>query len=96
MEIHRVDSSNSTTYQLSGRFDAHQVDKVRSEVQDFQQNIVIDMSEVSFIDSSGLATLVNIFKKSRQENVELSICNIQDSVKLILEITQLYNVLPIH
>ncbi|HLO47859.1 MAG TPA: STAS domain-containing protein [Kamptonema sp.] len=50
---------------------------------------VIDMTDVNFIDSSGLCALVRGLKISRQQNCRLVICNLPASARLIFEITQL-------
>lgn len=50
---------------------------------------IIDMSNVEFIDSSGLCALVRGLKLARQKGCRLVICNLSPTVKLIFEITQL-------
>lgn len=56
---------------------------------------VIDMTEVDFIDSSGLFALVSGLKLAREKKCRLAICNVKATVKLIFEITQLDRVFEI-
>ncbi|HIK26922.1 MAG: STAS domain-containing protein [Oscillatoriaceae bacterium SKW80] len=56
---------------------------------------VIDMTEVDFIDSSGLFALVSGLKLAREKKCRFAICNVKTPVKLIFEITQLDRVFEI-
>jgi len=61
-----------------------------------QSNIwIIDMANVEFIDSSGLSALVVGLKIARQHGYCLAICNLNPTVKLAFEITQLDRVFQI-
>ena len=56
---------------------------------------VIDMSEVDFMDSTGLVPLINGLTSARESGCRLVLCNVQVPVKLILELTQLDSVFEI-
>jgi anti-anti-sigma factor len=56
---------------------------------------VIDLSEVDFMDSSGLVPLVKGLTSARQSGCRLVLCNVKAPVKLILELTQLDSVFEI-
>ncbi len=56
---------------------------------------VIDLAFANFMDSSGLVSLVKGLKAARQSGCRLVLCNVQDPVRLILEITQLDSVFEI-
>ncbi|MFN6568967.1 STAS domain-containing protein [Dendronalium sp. ChiSLP03b] len=56
---------------------------------------VIDLSEVDFMDSSGLVPLVKGLTSARQSGCRLVLCNVQAPVRLILELTQLDSVFEI-
>ncbi|MFD1715879.1 STAS domain-containing protein [Amnibacterium flavum] len=55
--------------------------------------LVIDLSEVDFIDSSGLGGLVSGLKTARQHGGDLRLAAPNDQVKLVLELTNLDKVL---
>jgi anti-sigma B factor antagonist len=95
VEIRKQQLEGWVTYQLEGRFDAHQVPKLKTKLEPVQTNVRLDFTGVSFIDSTGLATLVGLYKKARESNFDFRLAHLQDSVRLILEITHLYSVLPI-
>lgn len=50
---------------------------------------VIDLTQVDFMDSSGLVALVTGVKAVRKSGYRLVFCNVQAPVRLILELTQL-------
>lgn len=56
---------------------------------------IIDMANVEFIDSSGLSALVIGLKKARDHGYSLAICNLNPTVRLVFEITQLDRVFQI-
>jgi anti-sigma B factor antagonist len=56
---------------------------------------IVDLSEVDFIDSSGLIALVTGLNMARQKQCRLAICNVSNPVRLILEISQLDQVFEI-
>ncbi|NEN90144.1 MAG: STAS domain-containing protein [Okeania sp. SIO3H1] len=56
---------------------------------------IIDMANVEFIDSSGLSALVIGLKKAREHGYSLAICNLNPTVRLVFEITQLDRVFQI-
>ena len=77
---------------LTGRFDAQQVANVQQTLLDdvqFHPRVVINMEEVTFIDSAALATLVQGMKRCRQADGDLRICNLKAPVSTIFELTRL-------
>ncbi len=95
MDIKRTTTASGVSYFLAGRFDAHTVNNLKAELEPVTSSFVLDMTEVNFIDSSGLALLVSLFKKARDAKVEMRICNVQSSVRAIFEITKLDLILPL-
>ena len=53
------------------------------------QKIIIDLEKVSYVDSSGLATLVEALKKSKVQGGQLALSGLSDKVKSLFEITKL-------
>lgn len=56
---------------------------------------ILDMTNVEFVDSSGLSALVIGLKTAREHGYRLVLCNLNSTVRLTLEITQLDRALEI-
>ena len=57
--------------------------------------LVIDLAQVDFMDSYGLVTLIKGLKAARKSSCRLVLCNLQASVRLIFELTQMDSVFEI-
>lgn len=77
--------------ELHGRFDAFEVPKVTEwfDAHGDVRNVIVNLGGVTFIDSSGLATLVKMLKRCRQNDGELALSNLQQAVLIIMELTRL-------
>lgn len=67
-------------------------EKMSAIVPERNQLWVIDLAKVDFMDSSGLVSLVKSLKLARQNGCRFVLCNVQDPVRLVLELTQLDSV----
>ena len=79
--------------QLGGRFDAYEVSTVKSWLDQKTTRkpaqVVVNLSGVNFIDSTGLATFVQGMKHCRNHEGDMHICGLQQQVRLIFELTRL-------
>ena len=82
------------------RLDAHNSGELKSEMQGlFEQgkkNILVDLKEVRFIDSSGLGALVSGFKNAISHQGSLKLASLQSQVKSMFELTRLHRVFEIY
>jgi anti-sigma B factor antagonist len=51
-------------------------------------HLVIDMSKVSYIDSSGLGAIVSLYTSARSIGCKFQICNMMEPVKRIFGLTK--------
>jgi len=54
-----------------------------------EPKIVVNLSKVTYVDSSGLATLVEILKNMRSYGGRLRLTNLSPKIKSLFEITKL-------
>lgn len=54
-----------------------------------QAKVVMNLADVNFIDSSGLAVLVQGMKRCQNQDGNLHLCHLQQSVRIIFELTRL-------
>lgn len=81
------------------RLDAHNSGELKAEMlklfDEGKNNIVINLAEVRFVDSSGLGSLVSGFKNASARNGNLKLCGLQPQVKSMFELTRLHRVFEI-
>ena len=84
---------NVTVIELDGRFDAHEVPEVRKQLENARSSgtgrVVVKLSGVNFIDSSGLASLVQGMKHCREAGGDLYLSDLRQPVRIIFELTRL-------
>ena len=83
-----------TAVVVSGEVDAATSDTLRAAIFDVieggQSSVVVDMSEVSFIDSSGLRVLIGGYKAADAAGGSLKVGSPSGAVVRLLEITGQY------
>lgn len=60
-----------------------------------EKKVLVDFSGVSYIDSSGLATLIEMFQRLKKIGGSLRLSNMSGKVKNIFEITKLFKLFEI-
>lgn len=62
----------------------------------FDRNFILNLSEVPFIDSSGLGALVRLLGRTRAAHGNLKLCGVIPQVAQVLEVTNLHRVFESH
>jgi anti-sigma B factor antagonist len=70
-------------------------DHVRALLPD-RRDVVLDLAGVGFIDSSGLGTMVRLLTSLRRAQGDLKLCNLPDSVRKLLKLTNLILLFDTH
>jgi len=87
-------------FELSGRLDAvgtnAAIAQVRAAVASGPRNILLDMSGVTFMSSSGLRALLLVRKELIAQGGELRLCELQPQVYEVFAITGFTQVFAIH
>src|SRR5437870_1147218 len=71
-------------------------DALREMVGKNQKKILLNLGEVSYIDSSGIGELVSGFTTVTNSGGTLKLLNLNKRVKDLLQITNLYTVFEVH
>jgi anti-sigma B factor antagonist len=71
-------------------------DAMRDLVSKGQKKILLNLGEVSYIDSSGIGELVSGFTTVTNSGGALKLLNLNKRVKDLLQITKLYTVFDVH
>ncbi len=101
MKIASTEKNGVTILSLKAdRFDAHNSDTVKERIKELfaggAGNVLVDLSEVSFIDSSGLGSLVSGFKSAVAGRGRLALSGLQPQVQSMFELTRLNRVFDIY
>jgi anti-sigma B factor antagonist len=70
-------------------------DMVRDMVTKGQRKILLNLGDVTYIDSSGIGELVSAFTTVRNQGGELKLLNLTKKVHDLLQITKLYTVFDV-
>ena len=85
---------------ISGEIDAYTAPKLRETLVPYGDKegtkISVDLSEVSYMDSTGLGVFVGLFKNIRANNGELHLTGLSDRLKRLFDITGLTDVMEIN
>lgn len=90
---YEVVSDAATVVRPRGDIDLGSAPTLRQKLNEAQRDrpakLVIDLSEVPYMDSSGVATLVEAMQVTRRHGGHLVLCGMQEKVRSIFEIARL-------
>lgn len=93
MQIKLEEKSGISIFRIVGDIDINTSPEVKKSfdktVSEKNNKIIINLKDVSYVDSSGLATLVEILKNLRAYGGTLKLTNLSDKVRGLFEITKL-------
>ena len=85
--------------QPSGILDGTKASEFRQDISKFVDQgakiILIDFKDVTFMDSSGLGALVLALKTVRSAGGKLTLCSINEQIKILFELTGMDRVFDI-
>jgi anti-anti-sigma factor len=83
---------------LSGEFDLaaeHHFDRTVEALSQDARTIVVDLSTLTFIDSSGLRALLRLWEHSRRDGFDLAVVPGAEQIRRAMELTGVDRVLPL-
>ncbi|MDZ4168927.1 MAG: STAS domain-containing protein [Coriobacteriia bacterium] len=99
LDITTDTSGGVCTMRLDGEVDVYTAPRLKealvSAIEGGCTNVVIDLDQVGFIDSSGLGVLVSGLRRAREKDGVVRIVCSRDNVLKIFRITGLDKVFPI-
>ena len=99
MEIKLRTLNNIYILDISGEIDLYNYYKLKDMIKEMIakkiKKYIINFENVSYIDSSGIGSLIFIHTFLKDANCDLILCNIHGPVKRVIELTKLIGFLPI-
>lgn len=87
------------TVKLIGDFDSTLSEEARSQFSELvnyaDKNVMLDLSCVDFIDSSGVGAIVFLYKRLRCKDLDLSICNPQEQPYELIKLLRIDKIIPV-
>jgi anti-anti-sigma factor len=95
--IERVAEDDGVRMRLSGELDLSDVESVREAIGEALQGgrLVLDLADLTFIDSSGIALLLRTTQKAARLDARFSIANPNEQVLATLRMAGVLELLPI-
>ena len=99
MEIRSRVYNNIMYVTMSGELDESNAPYSKATLDDLFLNadfgqVIIDLSELSFMDSTGVGILIGRYKKLKEKGIPIYICNPSKHAEKIFNMTGLYNIMP--
>ena len=93
MRINTQNYNDVTVIELQGELDNDVADSLKATVTESvsaqRRRIILDLSNINFIDSQGLELLLWVHQYCRQNRVQLKLAGLDENCEKILEITRL-------
>lgn len=86
---------------LKGNFALEEASAVKNYLKPLIQDektrrLIINLTEVDFIDSSGMGVIVTTFKGLRDRKAQLKLCGLNKGAQEVFEMTKLDEIVDIH
>jgi anti-sigma B factor antagonist len=99
MKINQKEKEGIVVLEIQGEIDLYASPQLRERFNELvgekKSAIVINLKNVSYIDSSGLATFIEAFQRLSTVKGQLVLCQLTETVKGVFEIARLEDVLTI-
>jgi anti-sigma B factor antagonist len=84
---------------MLGRITIDNADRIRCRLADALRSkpvlVVVDLSDVPYMDTSGLATLMEAMRTARRQGTRLVLCGVQEQPRYLLRVTDLDHIFEI-
>jgi anti-sigma B factor antagonist len=99
MEIIEENQNGINIYKLNGHLDSNTSlgfeNKLIQAIDDGSKSMIIDFKNLDYISSAGLRVILKATKALKREDGKIMLCDMQDYVKEVFEISGFDSLLPI-
>lgn len=91
---------NVLVVRLEGELDHHTAGQLREAVEDAVEreevsHVVLSLSGLTFMDSSGIGVILGRYKQISQKNGEMVVCSINPTIERLFELSGLFKILKV-
>ncbi|MEL6820566.1 MAG: STAS domain-containing protein [Calditrichota bacterium] len=94
MELKTIIHDNILIVRCSGKMDALSVVEFKKTVGGMveagKKHVILDLSGIDFLDSSGLGSMVSLLKLVRSKGGDIKLCGPNGMVRSVLELTRFH------
>lgn len=99
MQVKQKLYKNTLYINLVGELDEHTAEYTRISLDKILisqgiTQVVIDLAELGFMDSTGIGILIGRYKKMKERGIPIFICNPSSQAERIFKMTGLYQIMP--
>ena len=100
MDINEDRKADAVVLALSGKLDATTAkafeNKIFSVIDSGAQRLVIDLSQLDYVSSSGLRVFLLAAKRLQPTNGKVSLCGLQDHIRQVFDLAGFSSILSIY
>ena len=99
MKYNTKEINSYTVLELQGEVDLSCSPEARKQILDNlgkKKHLLVDLSGVTYIDSSGVASLVEGYQTAKKHGVNFGLINVSEPAMNVLQLARLDKVFPIH
>ncbi|MCT2537446.1 anti-sigma F factor antagonist [Aquibacillus koreensis] len=98
LSVHLTTKENVLLVRLEGELDHHEAEKLKKEwqkamKQENLQHVILNLEQLSFMDSSGLGVILGRYKEIKQTGGEMVVCSISPAVKRLFDMSGLFKII---
>ena len=92
-DLNLIDQGDHYLIELIGDLDIYNNKKFKEKLADIYEeldkDLVVDCSQLEYIDSTGLGSFISLLKLTRDEEKEITVKNLKKNIKKVFKITDL-------
>jgi anti-sigma B factor antagonist len=99
MKYNTKEEGGYAIIELDGEVDLSCSPDARKQILDClgaSKDLLVDLSQVTYIDSSGVASLVEGYQTAKKKSLKFGLVGVSDAAMNVLQLARLDKVFPIH
>jgi anti-anti-sigma factor len=100
MDMSEERKADAVVLALSGRLDATSAktfeDRILGVINSGTQRLVVDLSQLEYVSSSGLRVFLLAAKRLQPTNGKMSLCGLQDHIRQVFDLAGFSSILSIY